>query len=78
MLREDFDAAPFTKVCGSFLFSFFYWAVWGGPATLDHTKIYNAAPENGWSEDDISFWDGLFSDATLDIHDKNKALIRGY
>ena len=39
---------------------------------------YNAAPENGWLEDDISFWDGLFSDGTLDIHDKNKALIRGY
>ena len=57
-------------------FRFFTGLAGGGPAKLDHTKIFNAAPENGWLEDDISFWDGLFSD--LDIHDKNKALIRSY
>ena len=25
----------------------------------------NIAPENGWLEDEISFWDGLFSGAIL-------------
>ena len=30
--------------------------------TLPETNI---APENGWLEDDISFWGGLFSGAVL-------------
>ena len=33
-------------------------------ATLPETNI---APENGWLEDEISFWDGLFSGAMLGL-----------
>ena len=33
----------------------FFTGLLGGPAKLDHTKIYKAAPENGWLEDEISF-----------------------
>ena len=46
--------------------------------TLPETNI---TPENGWLEDEISFWDGLFSGAFAvsfregkppDIHQKSK------
>jgi len=34
--------------------------------TLPETKI---APENGWLEDEMSFWDGLFSGAIFSFRE---------
>ena len=46
-----------TSLKPQFLFERFHQRL-AGPVTLPKTKI---APENGWLEDEMFFWEGLFS-----------------
>ena len=60
----DFRGEPvvhFDGVCGVWVWPAGCWLM-VNEGTLPET---NVAPENGWLEDDMSFWDGLFSGAML-------------